>query len=144
MSTAVAATALLAACAADKFNAADLDQTGSISPREFDAYMKDHVFTKIDTNGDGMITMEEWRAVAPNHPVSKFKQADTNGDGMISRTEADKASDKSGGYARLFRKIDTDKDGTLSRAEIDAFQASAARQPGDTKYEQLSSAASSR
>lgn len=139
----VSAAALLTACATDKFNGADADQTGGISPKEFDAYMKETVFSGIDSNGDGVITMAEWRIVAPDHPSSKFKQVDANGDGSISRVEADKAADKSGHYKQLFRKIDTDGNGSLSRAEIDAFKATMAKQPGATDLDKLSNAANS-
>ena len=137
------AVALLASCATDTFSKADLNNDGQIQPGEFDSFMKGHVFDTVDSNGDGVVTMEEWRAVAPNHPESKFKEADTNGDGVISRAEADAASDKSKGYQKLFAKADTDQSGALSRDEVKAASGALNKQPGSTKYEQLSNAASS-
>lgn len=45
---------------------------------------KHKMFEKHDTNGDGMISMDEYMAKAK----AKFAEKDTNGDGMISKEEA--------------------------------------------------------
>lgn len=45
--------------------------------------MADHYFSKIDTNGDGMITKEESQA----YNDKMFQEADTNNDGKISKDE---------------------------------------------------------
>ncbi|UDF04123.1 hypothetical protein [Asticcacaulis sp. AND118] len=53
--------------------------------------VEDHL-KKMDTNGDGMVSMEEHRAAADK----MFMEADTNGDKMISKEEmiAYKAKEK--------------------------------------------------
>ena len=45
---------------------------------------KHSMFEKHDTDGDGMISMDEYMAKAKE----KFAKKDTNGDGMISKEEA--------------------------------------------------------
>ncbi len=48
---------------------------------------KHKMFEKHDTNGDGMISMDEYMAKAK----AKFAEKDVNGDGMISQEEAKEA-----------------------------------------------------
>ena len=138
-----ALAAALAGCSTtpDKFTAADADQSGAITPSEFDTYMKQAVFEGIDANKDGGITMEEWRAANPSAPASRFKGADANGDGSITQAEGNAALDRKGSLHRLFKKIDADGDGSISRPEAEAFKAALSAQPGSTKFEQLSHAA---
>ncbi len=51
-----------------------------------DAHMKamvDEKFSMMDTNGDGMVSKEEYDAAM----TKMFNDADTNGDGMLSKDE---------------------------------------------------------
>lgn len=140
---AVSGVLALAACTASSFSRADQDKSGGVSLAEFDAYMKETVFTAVDTNGDGKVSQEEWRRVNPKDPVSEFRGSDRNGDGFITRAEADAAFDKEGSIRDLFKKIDSDGNGSLSQEEVKAFQAKMAQQPGKTELEKLSNAAES-
>ncbi len=110
---------------------------------EFDAYMKETIFTTVDANGDGKVTKDEWRKMNPKDPESEFRRTDRNGDGSITRAEADAAFDKEGSLKDLFKKIDTDRNGSLSQAEVKAFKAGVDKQPGKTEFEKLSNAADS-
>ena len=126
----------------ESFKTADIDDDNAVTFTEFDSYMKKTVFDEIDTNRDGKVTMDEWRSVNPNDPISEFHETDKNGDGFITRTEADAGFDREKTFQKLFEKLDSNRDGSLSRAEIDAFKAKMKQQPGKSDLEKLSQAAS--
>ena len=87
---------------------ADKNLDGGVSFTEFDAYMKESIFTEFDANGDGVVTMAEWRQMDPKGPASKFTKADANGDGRVTRAESDARMDRDGSMKKLFKKVDTD------------------------------------
>jgi Ca2+-binding EF-hand superfamily protein len=88
-------------------------------------------FARLDTNHDGVLSLEEWTA-GRQAAARKMRQRqvrlvrqrvrrmDTNRDGAVSR-------DEWRGQAQLFDRIDADKDGKLTPAEFAAFRRSAAR-----------------
>ena len=45
--------------------------------------------TTMDTDGDGMLSMEEMQATMPDMTEDTFTQVDTNADGMIDQAEYD-------------------------------------------------------
>jgi Ca2+-binding EF-hand superfamily protein len=108
--------------------------------------IRQQMFNKIDTDGDGKHSKEEISAMLANGPQGGpgvdeiFSRADTDGDGYISQTEfeADSPPDRQmqgsgfGGMAsvssaeflqQMFNKIDTDGDGKHSKEEISAMLA---------------------
>lgn len=57
-----------------RFDAADTDKNGSISPEEFTKAfprMTDAAFSAIDTDGDGGIGRKEWDAFMRRHSMGK-------------------------------------------------------------------------
>lgn len=75
-------------------------------------------FKKLDTNHDGKISSDEWKAASD----ARFKKMDANGDGFISHDEMRAAARKRTAERvdKMFTRMDTDKDGKISKAEFDA------------------------
>lgn len=73
----------------DVFKALDTDHNGQLSPAEFSKahdvvhdVMAKQMFAKLDKNGDGVLTKDEFPPF-----VQKMSAMDTNGDGTISHDE---------------------------------------------------------
>ena len=86
---------------------------------------------KMDTNGDGMVSKDEWIAFQEKAfaMLDKNKTGTVDAKEFISADGGDMASFATGGYARglrtqaMMHKIDTDGDGTVSHDEFIAYQA---------------------
>jgi hypothetical protein len=87
---------------------------------------------KIDTNGDGMVSREEWLAFQEK----VFAMLDKDKEGKVDAKEfishdggADMVHFSTGGFAtglrtrQMMHKIDTDGDGTISHDEFITYQA---------------------
>lgn len=126
-----ATLALITGCAStDPFAKLDTNRDGAGSRPEFDTYMKQEVFTRVDANSDGKVVLSEWQAFNPKVDGKRFRKADTNRDGFITRSEADATFDHEGTLQKLFARIDTDANGSLSRQEVNAFRAQVRQKPG--------------
>ncbi|SNT13873.1 EF hand [Sphingomonas laterariae] len=94
--------------AAEKFKAVDTNGDGTLSREEWKAAgRRDRGFNYVDADKDGKITPAELQA-------EKFKAVDTNGDGTLSREEWKAA----GRRDRGFNYVDADKDGKITPAEL--------------------------
>ncbi len=77
-------------------------------------------FETLDANGDGQITVAEFKALAQ----ARFDRMDADGNGVISEEEmtaraAEKAAEKAARrFARLLEWRDADGDGALSAVEL--------------------------
>jgi hypothetical protein len=85
---------------------------------------------KMDTNGDGMVSKDEWLAFQEKvfAMLDKDKSGKVDSKEFISTDGGEIASFATGGYARglrtkaMMHKIDTDGDGTVSHEEFIAYQ----------------------
>jgi Ca2+-binding EF-hand superfamily protein len=108
----------------ERLKAADTNGDGMISREEAKALPRiAKNFDAIDANHDGQVTMEELRAFHQSqrqaHAGERWKHLDADGDGRISRAEAAK-------FPRLaehFDAIDTNGDGFLTPDELKAAHA---------------------
>ena len=79
--------------------------------------------SKLDSDGDGAISLEEWQAARPQASAERFHAMDTNGDGLIGKDEL-----FAGGFRQhrpeapreRLAEMDTDHSGGLSLAELQA------------------------
>ncbi len=104
-----------------RFKQADTNGDGMISRDEAKALpMIAKHFDEIDANHDGQITADELRAfhqkMHGNHAGKRFQKLDTDGDGRISRAEAQAAPK----LAEHFDAIDANKDGYITPDELAA------------------------
>ena len=113
----------------ERFKQADTNGDGMISRDEAKALPKllEH-FSEIDTNGDGFLTQDEMRAFHEKRReemrAAHWKKLDTNGDGKISLEEAKANAPR---LAEHFSAVDTNGDGFITPDELKAAHARHAR-----------------
>ncbi|MDP6786104.1 MAG: hypothetical protein QGI13_03155 [Rhodospirillales bacterium] len=117
----------------------DKDSDGRVGRDEWNELGE--TFTKIDTNLDGFLTVDEFsahfkalerskkgkRATSKSrNPKTVIKNMDKDGDGLIARGEWTSK-------AEFYDRIDTDRDNQLTLAELSAHYDSLARSGGGKK-----------
>ncbi|MEO1187618.1 MAG: EF-hand domain-containing protein [Pseudomonadota bacterium] len=104
--------------------AADANQDGNISKDEMLAHRAEK-FASADTNGDNLVTAEEFEAFAIAERERKqaerrarmFAKLDADGDGYVTAEEHAAADQR---LDRMFERVDTDGDGVITEAEREA------------------------
>jgi Ca2+-binding EF-hand superfamily protein len=103
------------------FDAADTNGDGVITREEFHA-ARERAFTRLDRNGDGYIDKDDLssrlagRSKAQERLSQLVAQLDKDGDGRVSKAEF------VDGPTPLFDRADTDHNGELSRDEVAAIK----------------------
>jgi len=101
------------------FDSADTNGDGVITREEFHA-ARERLFARLDRNGDGYIDKDDLsgrlagRQKAQERLAALVTQLDKDGDGRVSRTEF------VDGPTPLFDRADTDHNGELSKDEVAA------------------------
>lgn len=72
--------------------------------------MRDRMFRKADTDGDGALSLDEFKVLSSNKPKGPNPLSSATTD---STTESESVED-------IFASLDTDGDGTLSQTELDS------------------------
>ena len=135
---------LLSQCASENtYTRLDANSDGKCTRKEFDVYMKQGFFHRIDIDNDRLITFSEWQTFHPKVTQAQFLNADLNRDGFMSRAESDKRFDREGNLAKLFHVIDVDQNGTLSTEEAADFRSKLHTTKAATPIERLIKAAHS-
>jgi Ca2+-binding EF-hand superfamily protein len=108
------------------FDSADTNGDGVITREEFHA-ARERMFVRLDRNGDGYIDKGDMsgrlagRQKAQERLAELVTQLDRDGDGRVSKTEF------VDGPTPLFDRADTDHNGELSKEEVAAIRAEPAR-----------------
>lgn len=110
-----------------RLEAVDANQDGNLTKDEF-AAQRAEKFSGADTNGDNLVSAEEFEAFAAAERERKrearitrrFEKLDTNGDGMVSAEEH--ASHADARLDRMFERMDADGDGVITEAEREAMK----------------------
>ena len=87
---------------------------------ELKSYLTDLLMTRVDRDGNGVITIEEWRA-ADNAPDADahFADLDEDQDGKVTKKEVARAIARSGDLDVVFVNLDHDRNGFISHDELE-------------------------
>ncbi|MCB1232610.1 MAG: hypothetical protein KDN19_20345 [Verrucomicrobiae bacterium] len=138
LSIATATLFLAAGCAApDNFSAADSDGSGGLSRSEVKKALQSAIYANGDPDGDGKISLGEFKLVAPDFPTSRFSERDLNDDGYVTPDELDRYAEKNHTFDRLIETFDSNDDGEIDRAEADIFNVHLMKSEGDNALQKL-------
>ncbi len=104
------------------FQNIDSNKDGKVEHDEFVQEMNESAFSKIDDDGDNIITWTEWNSIDNVKDRKKheelFKFIDKNKDKRISSMEFSDYSEEYSNIEDSFLVLDSNKNGSLSAGEI--------------------------
>lgn len=104
-----------------RFKNYDLDDDGKITPEEYSDAATRIIFASFDENNDGVVTLKEWQDLEGKDSDARYDKIDTNGDGKVTLDEALTRTRKTKPFANDFPGIDTNKDGVVVLAEAKEY-----------------------
>lgn len=103
------------------FEQLDADGNGEVTQAEMEA-AKAARFAAADSNGDGVLSVEELAAQASAQIAARttkmIERFDTDGDGALSQEEMPKPR-RGGDSAKMFERLDADGSGGISKEEFE-------------------------
>ncbi len=115
------------------FSDLDLDGNGELTLEELEAAGQAHI-TEADTNGDGMLSRDEMIASSMARVEAgvdaRLERFDDNEDGLLSANELDDMRPRRGNPERMFSRVDADGDGIVTEAEFEAALSQMMRRGG--------------
>ena len=101
------------------FQSADTNSDGRVSQAEFDCHAKTSTFKRLDQDKDGMIVLEEWKAVDLSPEAQKhFEAMDKDRNGKISSSEFSDTTHWKSTLNDSFKLLDRDRDSHLAPDEL--------------------------
>jgi Ca2+-binding EF-hand superfamily protein len=101
----------------------DQDKDGAVSSAEFYQHVKTYAFKSLDANKDGQISKLEWQAVETGPEAEAlFQRWDRNGDGHLTLKEFRNTPKAQETIVNLFKTLDVDGDGELRASELNVGQ----------------------
>lgn len=103
------------------------DQTGTNVDYELTTGEVEEILTyslhgSDDANGDGKVTLDEWKAANPTKKSSEFRKRDSNGNGIVTIGEFETYVARNGTFDKVLHELDADGDGVVSNTDFDRFR----------------------